>query len=405
MSQINGGRRVKRVTFGVESPEPAPTATAPSASQNLEETAPSKSGLFGFFAKLATNFFNKEKKVSTEQQFVVTASLETKHLETSTQPPISPILTSSTVPPISTGPTSSPYSAQEALKIVLKNLADWLNPQDPITTNIYAPQTPQPPQPPQTTSLIPIFHTNQKKDQLPPLKFDKKIPYLILTSLIKTTPPINKFQRKVKKDIDEITEMLRDNLHEAKYAKLINGGSEEITNFTHNDAKDVLEILSKYIDKKIKAKATEKNGLQDWNPNKENIQIEIDQYNAYKNIIKNAIPKIDKGKGEIQEYYKEKQTLGNKQMRMIRQNPKDDINANWETRQKAIKKLCKNETLGGFEEIKELKKIIDEKCEKISDRKKLIKRNDSINKRYTEQGNSWGEYIARKVREVREIGG
>ncbi|MFM7557895.1 MAG: hypothetical protein ACKO46_04955, partial [Alphaproteobacteria bacterium] len=138
------------------------------------------------------------------------------------------------------------------------------------------------------TNQIATFRIKTENAPLPNLKFDEKNPYLILTQLTSFESPENKFQRKVKKDIKKITEMLRDNLHEAKYAKLINGGSDDITNFTHDDAKDVLEMLKKYIDKKIKAKAKEKNGVQDWNHNKENMQIERKQYEAYQDIIKNA---------------------------------------------------------------------------------------------------------------------
>ncbi|MFM6972117.1 MAG: hypothetical protein ACKOXJ_00640, partial [Alphaproteobacteria bacterium] len=256
------------------------------------------------------------------------------------------------------------------------------------------------------------FRIKPENAPLPNLKFDEKNPYLILTQLTSFESPENKFQRKVKKDIKKITEMLRDNLHEAKYAKLINGGSDDITNFTHDDAKDVLEMLKKYIDKKIKAKETEKNGLKDWNYDEQtNIQIEIKQYNSYKKIIEKAIPEIDQGKGRIQEYYKEKEKLATKQMRKIRQNPKDDINANWETRQKAINELCKNDTLGGFKEIKTLKKIIDQECKKISDDKAFKKRNDQITKSEERKRNtpteptSWQDRIRGLVVGGREIGG
>ncbi|MFM8186083.1 MAG: hypothetical protein ACKN9I_04065, partial [Alphaproteobacteria bacterium] len=86
------------------------------------------------------------------------------------------------------------------------------------------------------------------------------------------------------------------------------------------------------------------------------------------------------------EYYKEKEKLATKQMRNIRQNTINDINADWKTRQEAINKLCEHDKLGECKEIKELKKNIDKKCNEINRYEEFRRWNDIITKRELEGG-------------------
>ncbi|MFM7557458.1 MAG: hypothetical protein ACKO46_02670 [Alphaproteobacteria bacterium] len=135
-----------------KNPKLAPTLAPPNASQNSEETEPSKSGVFSFLAKLLpTNFFNKETQASTEESNITAtfemlpASLSANNQPTSTKHPISLAPPSSTLPTNLYGPLSSPIQPYLVERVTnwMENLEKWLNPQKPINPNPYTLENPQ----------------------------------------------------------------------------------------------------------------------------------------------------------------------------------------------------------------------------------------------------------------------